>query len=104
MTAYPSIELYVDGHWKKADGVPVIGSDRGGLPELLADQRTLAAGDVAAWAAEMSSLWRDPTARGARGEAALRTARELLSEQRYHDRLIAIYGQARVNRRPVTGD
>ena len=24
MTAYPSIELYVDGRWKKADGVPVL--------------------------------------------------------------------------------
>src|ERR1700761_961408 len=24
MTAYPSIELYIDGQWKKADGVPVL--------------------------------------------------------------------------------
>ena len=24
MTGYPSIELYVDGRWKKADGQPVL--------------------------------------------------------------------------------
>src|ERR1700757_2169966 len=24
MTGYPSIELYIDGHWKKRDGQPVI--------------------------------------------------------------------------------
>ena len=24
MTGYPSIELYIDGHWKKRDGQPVL--------------------------------------------------------------------------------
>jgi succinate-semialdehyde dehydrogenase / glutarate-semialdehyde dehydrogenase len=24
MTAYPSLELYIDGRWKRADGQPVI--------------------------------------------------------------------------------
>jgi succinate-semialdehyde dehydrogenase/glutarate-semialdehyde dehydrogenase len=24
MTTYPDIELYIDGHWKRASGVPVI--------------------------------------------------------------------------------
>src|SRR5271163_3289507 len=24
MTAYPSLELYIDGHWKRADGQPVV--------------------------------------------------------------------------------
>jgi glycosyltransferase involved in cell wall biosynthesis len=89
-----------------ADGVPVIGSTRGGLPELLGEQRTVVADDAGAWAAQMAQLWREPAARGALGAAALSTARALLAEQRYHDRLVAIYGeaQARVNRRPATGD
>lgn len=87
-----------------ADGVPVIGSTRGGLPELLVGQPTLPADDVAAWTREMRRLWQQPRARAELGEAALATARELLSERRYHDRLLAIYGQARLNRRPATGD
>ena len=24
MTAYPELQLYIDGHWKSADGQPVI--------------------------------------------------------------------------------
>ena len=24
MTTYPEIELYIDGHWKRADGAPII--------------------------------------------------------------------------------
>ena len=24
MTAYPDLELYIDGHWKRADGQPVV--------------------------------------------------------------------------------
>jgi glycosyltransferase involved in cell wall biosynthesis len=89
-----------------ADGVPVIGSERGGLPELLREQRTAPAGDTGAWAAEMTRLWGDPAVRATLGQAALQTTRTLLSEQRYHDRLVAVYGeaQARVNRRPATGD
>jgi glycosyltransferase involved in cell wall biosynthesis len=87
-----------------ADGVPVIGSTRGGLPELLEGQLTLDADDVDQWASQMSRLWRDPMARSELGASALETARALLSEERYHDQLLRIYAQARVNRRPATGD
>ena len=87
-----------------ADGVPVIGSTRGGLPELLAGQLTLDPDDVDQWAMQMSRVWGDPAARSELGASALQTARGLLSEQRYHDALMQIYAQARVNRRPATGD
>jgi glycosyltransferase involved in cell wall biosynthesis len=87
-----------------ADGVPVIGSTRGGLPELLSGQLTLDPDDVDQWATQMSRLWSDPNARSAQGARALQTAHELLSEQRYHDALMQVYDQARVNRRPATGD
>ena len=87
-----------------ADGVPVIGSTRGGLPELLGGQLTLDADDVDQWASQMSRLWRDPAARSELGASALQTARALLSEERYHAELLRIYAQARVNRRPATGD
>ena len=87
-----------------AGGVPVIGSTRGGLPELLAGQLTLDAEDVGGWASQMSRLWRDPGARSELGARALETARRLLSEARYHAELERIYAQARVNRRPATGD
>jgi glycosyltransferase involved in cell wall biosynthesis len=87
-----------------ADGVPVIGSNRGGLPELLRGQLTLDADDVDQWASQMSRLWNDPAARSQQGASALQAAHELLSEERYHDELLRIYAQARVNRRPATGD
>ncbi|MFZ0387378.1 MAG: glycosyltransferase family 4 protein [Solirubrobacteraceae bacterium] len=87
-----------------ATGVPVIGSTRGGLPELLGRQLTLDAEDVDAWASQMSRLWRDSAARSALGANALQTAGELLSEERYHAELMRVYAQARVNRRPATGD
>jgi glycosyltransferase involved in cell wall biosynthesis len=77
-----------------AAGVPVIGSTRGGIPELLRRQRTLGPEDVDAWTDELARLWRDPIARGELGEAALQTAHELLSESGYHDRLIALYRRA----------
>jgi glycosyltransferase involved in cell wall biosynthesis len=87
-----------------ADGVPVIGSTRGGLPELLGGQLTLDPDDVDQWASQMSHLWSDPAARSELGARALQTARRLLSEERYHAELVRIYAQARVNRRPATGD
>jgi glycosyltransferase involved in cell wall biosynthesis len=87
-----------------SDGVPVIGSTRGGLPELLAHQLVVDADDQAAWTEAIAHLWSNHAARSQLGASALRTADELLSEQRYHDALMQIYAQARVNRRPATGD
>ena len=87
-----------------SDGLPVIGSTRGGLPELLARQIVVDADDQDAWAEAIARLWSDHATRAQLGDAALQTAHELLSEQRYHDELLRIYAQARVNRRPATGD
>jgi glycosyltransferase involved in cell wall biosynthesis len=87
-----------------ADGLPVIGSTRGGLPELLEHQLVLDAEDADAWGNAAGGLWRDPKARSDLGARALKTARGLLSEERYHAELLRIYDQARVNRRPATGD
>jgi glycosyltransferase involved in cell wall biosynthesis len=87
-----------------SDGLPVIGSTRGGLPELLARQLVLDADDEGAWAEAIARLWSDPGARSELGANALQMARGLLSEERYHDELMRIYAQARVNRRPATGD
>jgi glycosyltransferase involved in cell wall biosynthesis len=87
-----------------ADGLPVIGSTRGGLPELLERQLVIDADDADAWGDAAGRLWRDPAARSALGEHALETARGLISEERYHADLLRIYDQARVNRRPATGD
>ena len=87
-----------------SDGLPVIGSTRGGLPELLARQLVVDAEDQDAWAQATAHVWKDHAARSQLGADALLTARELLSEERYHDALMQVYGQARVKRRPATGD
>jgi glycosyltransferase involved in cell wall biosynthesis len=87
-----------------ADGVPVIGSDRGGLPELLRSQIAIDPDDQPAWNRQVARLWGDRAQRGRLGARALETARSQLSEERYLERLLEIYAQARVNRRPATGD
>jgi glycosyltransferase involved in cell wall biosynthesis len=74
-----------------ADGVPVLVSDRGGLPELAGQAAALAADDVAGWSAALGALWRDPEARGQAGAGALVQARERFSEDRYYERLMEIY-------------
>jgi glycosyltransferase involved in cell wall biosynthesis len=70
-----------------ADGVPVLASGLGGLPELVGDT---VAGD---WAGELDRLWRDPGLRRARGEAGLERARKYFSADRYYDELMSIYGR-----------
>ncbi len=42
-----------------AAGVPVLASDRGGLPELVGEDATLPSGDPAAWSAALSELWKN---------------------------------------------
>lgn len=75
-----------------AAGVPVLASDRGGLPELVGEGATLPADDVGAWTRALAELWADGPLRAARGEAALARARERFGEQRYHDGLMRAYG------------
>ncbi len=74
-----------------AAGVPVLASDRGGLPEIVGSEGTVAAEDPAAWTAALAALWRDPAARAARGEEALERARRRHGEERYLERLLQIY-------------
>ena len=74
-----------------AAGVPVLASDRGGLPELVGDDAVLPATDPAAWADPLRALWNDPGMRSVRGSAALARARERFGEDRFYEGLMRIY-------------
>jgi len=75
-----------------AAGVPVLGSDRGGLPELVGEKASVPATDGAAWAARLSELWQSPRLRSERGSQAIERARERFGEDQYYDRLMGLYG------------
>lgn len=74
-----------------AAGLPVLVSDRGGLPEMAPAENVLAAEDPDAWATRLRALWRDEQGRRSCGEAALELAREKFSEERAYEGLIAAY-------------
>jgi glycosyltransferase involved in cell wall biosynthesis len=74
-----------------AAGVPVLASDRGGLPEVAGGDSVLPAGEVRRWTGALADLWADPGRRAERGAAALERARRLFSEDAYHERLLDIY-------------
>jgi glycosyltransferase involved in cell wall biosynthesis len=74
-----------------AAGVPVLASDRGGLPELVGEDATLAPADHGAWSAGLSELWHSPELRGQRGAQALARARERFGEASYYERLMGLY-------------
>jgi len=76
-----------------AAGVPVLASDRGGLPELVPRDGVLGADDRDAWASALRELWRAPAVRRERGEEALGLARRVASEERYYERLMEVYGR-----------
>jgi glycosyltransferase involved in cell wall biosynthesis len=76
-----------------ADGIPVLASDRGGLPELVSAP-TLPADDPVPWAQALRALWEDPARRRELGERTLADARARFGERRYHEHLLAIYEQA----------
>lgn len=78
-----------------AAGVPVLVSDRGGLPELVAPGAALAADAVDAWTAALRELWPDAVRRDELGALALRAARERFSEAAYLERLLEVYDRAR---------
>jgi glycosyltransferase involved in cell wall biosynthesis len=71
--------------------VPVLASDRGGLPELVGDGAALPAEDLGAWTAALTGLWRDPSARQEHGARARERAREELGESRHYEQLIGLY-------------
>lgn len=74
-----------------AAGVPVLASDRGGLPEMVGGTSGLSASDPAAWHAELSELWQNPRLRTQRGNEAIAWARERHGEERYYERLTRLY-------------
>jgi glycosyltransferase involved in cell wall biosynthesis len=77
-----------------AAGVPVLVSDQGGIPERVPAHSVIAVGDPGAWANRLTELWRDTGLRRRRGQEALALAREHLSDDRYYDGLMAVYGAA----------
>jgi glycosyltransferase involved in cell wall biosynthesis len=78
-----------------ADGLPVLASDRGGLPELVGADRALPVGDPAAWRAALAALWADPAARAVAGAAALERARRSHSPDAWYAGLMDVYDGAR---------
>jgi glycosyltransferase involved in cell wall biosynthesis len=74
-----------------AAGIPVLASDRGGLPELVGEGSVLAAQDPGAWARALAELWRDPALRQDRGRQALARARQRFGEDRYYEGLMRAY-------------
>jgi glycosyltransferase involved in cell wall biosynthesis len=77
-----------------ADGLPVLGSDRGGLPELVGEEAVVPARDADAWTAALRQLWADRTLRASRAAAVLARARANHSPEVYYERLMAIYARA----------
>jgi glycosyltransferase involved in cell wall biosynthesis len=74
-----------------AAGVPVLGSDRGGVPEVAGQEGTLPVDDADAWAGALTTLWADRAELDARGARALERAKERFGEAAYLDRLLQIY-------------
>lgn len=87
-----------------ADGVPVVGSDRGAIPELLgAGGHALPLADEDAWVRALSTLWRDPARRAAAGAAALERARANHSADAWYEALAGVYRSVRAADSPRAG-
>jgi glycosyltransferase involved in cell wall biosynthesis len=75
-----------------AAGVPVLGSDRGGVPELIGAESVVSAEDPDAWSERLRALWSDPAARAGGGEAALAAGRMRFGTEAFLERLLEVYG------------
>lgn len=75
-----------------AAGLPVLGSDRGGIPELIGDPASLDPETPAEWAARLRDLWGEPERRTRLGNELLGRFRERFGEERYYEQLTAVYG------------
>ena len=78
-----------------AQGVPVVATAMGGLPELLGEAATVPRRDPPALQARIRSLWHDPRARVAEGDALIARARERHSRQRHVRDLLDLYSRVR---------
>lgn len=74
-----------------AQGVPVVATAMGGLPELLGPGRCTPPGDGDAFAARLTALWGDRALRQSEGDGLLARARERHSEERYVHSLLDLY-------------
>ncbi|MDQ3648104.1 MAG: glycosyltransferase family 4 protein [Actinomycetota bacterium] len=74
-----------------AAGVPVLGAAVGGVPELIGAERVLPRGDTPALTRRLRDLWADPARRRAEGEALLARVHRNHSEERFIERLLALY-------------
>ena len=77
-----------------ADGLPVLASEYGALPELVGAHAVLPATDVQRWSIALGELWSNPDVRSAQGGRALERARSRFSEGKYLERLMSIYGDS----------
>jgi glycosyltransferase involved in cell wall biosynthesis len=77
-----------------AQGLPVIASRSGSLPELVGAERCVPRGDAPALANAMQTLWNDPERRRAEGDALLARARDRFGEERYLRAMTALYDAA----------
>jgi glycosyltransferase involved in cell wall biosynthesis len=84
-----------------ADGLPVLVSDRGGLPELAGEASVLPVADVAAWTTALRELWEEPRLRAERGAQALARAHELYGPDAWYAGLQRIYGASAHALHPV---
>jgi len=77
-----------------AAGKPVVGSDRGGIPELVQDGRygsVYPAHDADVLAAVLAARWSDQDGTAAMGRAAKRYVDEEFNDERFYTSLMAIY-------------
>lgn len=77
-----------------AAGKPVVGSDRGGIAELLQDGRfgsVYPANDDGALAAAIAGLWSDPSGTAVMGAAAKRYVDAEFNDDRFYASLIEVY-------------
>lgn len=74
-----------------AAGIPVLASDRGGLPELVGPAAVLDPENIDSWVSGLRELWEDRGRREEAGAAALQRARDRLGEDRYYQALMRVY-------------
>ncbi len=74
-----------------AAGIPVLGSARGGVGELVGPAAALDPDDPDVWAAALRVLWESPERRRELGSGVLSHARERLGEDTYYEGLMAVY-------------
>ena len=74
-------------------GVPVVATAMGGLPELLGPGRCVPPGDGNAFAARLAAIWTDRRAREAEGDELLERVRANHGEERFTAGLLRLYGE-----------